>query len=50
MTSGQRAERLGRYDLRRLPAQPRDGFTIENVKLETVAPIPYDVLKEGVVQ
>ena len=45
-----RAERLDRYDLRRLPKQPRDGFTIENVKMETVAPIPYDVLKEGVVQ
>lgn len=45
-----RAEKLDRYDLRRLVKQPREGFTLTNIKMETVAPIPYDVLKEGVVQ
>lgn len=44
------AEKLGRYDLRRCPKQPREGFTISNLNMVTVAPIPYDVLKEGVVQ
>lgn len=29
-------------------AQPRDGFTIENVKAQTVTPIPYDIVKEGI--
>jgi hypothetical protein len=41
---------LGRYDLRRQVAQPREGFALTGVTMETVAPIPYDVLKEGVVQ
>ena len=45
-----RAEKLGRYDLRRCPKQPREGFTISDLNMVTVAPIPYDVLKEGVVQ
>lgn len=45
-----RAEKLDRYDLRRLVKQPRDGFTLTGFTMETVAPIPYDVLKEGVVQ
>ena len=44
------AEKLGRYDLRRNPKQPREGFTLPAVDMVTVAPIPYDVLKEGVVQ
>lgn len=29
-------------------AQPRDGFTIENVKAQTVTAIPYDIVKEGI--
>jgi hypothetical protein len=45
-----RAERLDKYALRRLVKQPREGFMLTGVSLETVAPIPYDVLKEGVVQ
>ncbi len=28
--------------------QPREGFTIENVVAQTVTPIPYDIVKEGV--
>jgi hypothetical protein len=27
--------------------QPREGFTIENVVAQTVTPIPYDIVKEG---
>lgn len=46
----QKGERLPKHDLKRLPKQPREGFTLESVKMTTVAPIPYDVLKEGVVQ
>lgn len=44
------AERLDRYQLRRQVKQPREGFTLQSVQMQTVAPIPYDVLKEGVVQ
>ena len=29
-------------------AGPRKGFMLEDVKLETITPIPYDILKEGV--
>jgi len=29
-------------------AQPRDGFLIENVTAQTVTPIPYDIVKEGI--
>ncbi len=29
-------------------AQPREGFTIENVKAQTVTAIPYDIVKEGI--
>lgn len=43
------AVKLGRYDLRRRVAEPREGFTLPNVTMTTVAPIPYDVLKEGIV-
>lgn len=43
------AVRLDRYDLRRRVAEPREGFTLSNVTMTTVAPIPYDVLKEGIV-
>lgn len=35
--------------LKRLPKAPRDGFTLTNVKMETITAIPYDILKEGVV-
>lgn len=35
--------------LKRLPKGPRDGFTLTNVKMETITAIPYDILKEGVV-
>ena len=41
--------KLDRYDLRRRVAEPRAGFTLPNVTMTTVAPIPYDVLKEGIV-
>lgn len=35
--------------LKRLPQGPRtEGFTLESVKMETITPIPYDILKEGV--
>jgi large subunit ribosomal protein L21e len=27
--------------------EPRGGFTLKNVKAETITPIPYDILKEG---
>ena len=29
-------------------AQPREGFMIEDVKAQTVTPIPYDIVKEGI--
>ena len=28
-------------------AGPKKGFTLQNTKLETITPIPYDILKEG---
>jgi large subunit ribosomal protein L21e len=35
--------------LKRQPKGPRtEGFLLENVKMETITPIPYDILKEGV--
>lgn len=34
---------------KRQPVGPRtEGFTIENVSMETITAIPYDILKEGV--
>jgi hypothetical protein len=27
--------------------QPRDGFMITDVKMQTVTAIPYDIVKEG---
>jgi hypothetical protein len=44
------AVKLERYDLRRQVVGPREGFSLAGVQLVTVAPIPYDVLKEGVAQ
>ena len=35
-------------DTKRLPAQPRTAFTLKNVSLETITPIPYDIVKVGV--
>jgi hypothetical protein len=32
---------------KRLPKGPRDGFTLENVTMETITAIPYDIVKEG---
>jgi large subunit ribosomal protein L21e len=32
---------------KRLPKGPRGGFTLENVKMETITAIPYDIVKEG---
>ena len=32
---------------KRLPVGPRPGFTLENVKMETITAIPYDIVKEG---
>lgn len=34
--------------LKRGIVQPRDGFMIKNVKAQTVTPIPYDIVKEGI--
>lgn len=31
-------------------AQPRPGFLLEGVKMETITPIPYDIIKEGLQQ
>ena len=28
--------------------QPREAFMIEDVKAQTVTPIPYDIVKEGI--
>jgi len=38
-------EKLGA--IKRPVAQPREGFMIESVKAQTVTPIPYDIVKEG---
>lgn len=44
------AVQLDKYDLRRKVAGPRDGFMLTSaITMETVAPIPYDVLKEGII-
>lgn len=32
---------------KRMPAGPREGFMLENVKMETITAIPYDIIKEG---
>mmetsp|Transcript_37501 Transcript_37501/g.83463 ORF Transcript_37501/g.83463 Transcript_37501/m.83463 type:complete len:164 (-) Transcript_37501:507-998(-) len=32
---------------KRVPAGPRPGFLLENVKMETITAIPYDIIKEG---
>ena len=33
----------------RQPKGPRtEGFTLKNVQMDTITPIPYDILKEGV--
>ncbi|KAK9815510.1 hypothetical protein WJX72_004886 [[Myrmecia] bisecta] len=29
-------------------ALPRDGFTVTDAQMETITPIPYDILKEGI--
>ncbi|KAI3437974.1 hypothetical protein D9Q98_000418 [Chlorella vulgaris] len=35
--------------MKRQPKGPRtEGFTLENVKMETITAVPYDILKEGV--
>ena len=34
---------------KRQPQGPRtEGFTLENVEMETITAVPYDILKEGV--
>ncbi|KAK3287733.1 60S ribosomal protein L21A [Cymbomonas tetramitiformis] len=33
---------------KRAPAVPREAFTLENVSMETVTAIPYDIVKEGI--
>lgn len=44
-----RANGLPKPDVKRQPQGPRtEGFTIENVQMETITAIPYDILKEGV--
>ena len=32
---------------KRQPKGPRDGFILENVEMETITAVPYDILKEG---
>jgi hypothetical protein len=32
---------------KRQVAGPRPSYTLENVKFETITPIPYDIIKEG---
>lgn len=32
---------------KRFPDLPRAGVLLENVKLETITAIPYDIVKEG---
>jgi large subunit ribosomal protein L21e len=32
---------------KRMPKGPREGFMLENVSMETVTAIPYDIVKEG---
>lgn len=34
---------------KRVPAGPRDGFELIPAKVETIAAIPYDIIKEGLV-
>ncbi len=34
---------------KRVPAGPREGFELIPEKLETIAAIPYDIIKEGLV-
>ena len=35
-------------DTKRKPVGPRDGFVLPNVTAQTVTPLPYDILREGV--
>lgn len=35
-------------NVRRQPAQPREGFMLTGVQAHTIAAIPYDVVKEGI--
>jgi len=35
-------------DTKRKPALPRAGFVLAGVTTETVTPIPYDIIREGV--
>lgn len=46
--AAEKKEQLPEGAMKRKPFGPREGFLMENVDVETVAPIPYDVLKEGV--
>ena len=32
---------------KRMPVAPRAGCLLENVKMETITAIPYDIVKEG---
>merc|ERR1712113_913714 len=41
-----RGEMIG-STLKRQPAGPKAGFTLTNVEIETVAPFPYDIVREG---
>lgn len=44
-----KAAGLPKPQTKRQPKGPRtEGFTLENVKMETITAIPYDILKEGV--
>jgi large subunit ribosomal protein L21e len=38
----------GKADTKRKPVGPRDGFVLPNVTAQTVTPLPYDILREGV--
>merc|ERR1712182_34104 len=41
-----RGEMIG-ASLKRQPQGPRPAFTLTNVSIETVAPFPYDIVREG---
>jgi large subunit ribosomal protein L21e len=39
---------LPKPETKRQPKGPRtEGFTLENVQVETITAVPYDILKEG---
>lgn len=37
-----------KVETKRKPAEPRGAVTLENVAMETITAIPYDIVREGV--